>query len=187
LYRYILDFIAENLRIRSPSDMPYREGTAEEQQERHERMLAVSVAALGGFAKEALAAKEAEAVSGAGAAGGAGAGAGAESSLSDKAEGKLGEVLDGANCLATFVKSPAPALRRAAYTALLAVASGARGDATLGPAGGARRKKIAGLALVTPLTEKDSSNFRKVGLHKFNNSIDPELEIAWFQPLKPEM
>ena len=163
----ILDFVSENLKTRTPGDMPYREGTAEEQQERHERMLSMSVEALGGFAKEALSA------SSGGEGGGAGTGGGESSStLSEKAEARLGEVLDGCNCLSPFVKSPAPALRRSAYAALLSL-SGASADLLGGEGGGGggggegkaskmtRRKKFASLALVTPLTERDSSNFRE--------------------------
>jgi hypothetical protein len=101
----------------------------EEQHERHERMLSMSITALGGFAKEALQAKNSSVTA---------------PELGDRAEARLGEVLDGASCLAPFAKSPAPALRRAAYTALLCIAQGPRGRDTLGAAGGARRKKLAG-------------------------------------------
>ena len=44
----------ENLTIKSPGDMPHKEGSADEQAERHERLLASTVASMGGFAKTAF-------------------------------------------------------------------------------------------------------------------------------------
>ena len=50
----IIDAAVEQLKIRTPAEMPHREGTEEEQRERHERALTMALGALGTFAREAF-------------------------------------------------------------------------------------------------------------------------------------
>ena len=141
----ILDQASENLLVRSPDAMPHREGTADERAERHERLLASTVRAIGGFAKRAF----------------VGADFDAEEQKATAALEKLGAAIDAAGCLSPFVRSPAAALRRAAYAALMdVISSGAVADRLIGAeAPGDRRKKIARLCVATALEEKDGSNF----------------------------
>ena len=142
----ILDQASENLLVRSPDAMPHREGTADERAERHERLLASTVRAIGGFAKRAF----------------VGADFDAGDEKASAALEKLGAAIDAAGCLGPFVRSPAPALRRAAYVALMdVISSGAVADRLIGAdaACGDRRKKIARLCVATALEETDGSNF----------------------------
>ena len=136
----------ENLTIKSPGDMPHKEGSADEQAERHERLLASTVASMGGFAKTAF--------------------VGLDSVSDEKAVGArnvLGESLDDSGCLGPFVRSPAPVLRRAAYVALMDLISAPVADELLGGVGReGRREKIAQLCVSTALEETESSNFSAV-------------------------
>ena len=147
----ILDQASENLLVGSPDAMPHREGTADERAERHERLLASTVRAIGGFAKCAFVGADFEK---------------AEDEKASAALEKLGACIDAAGCLGPFVRSPAPALRRAAYVALMdVISSGAVADRLIGSEArgvGDRRKKIARSCVATALEETDGSNFSAV-------------------------
>ena len=148
----IIDAAVEQLKIRTPAEMPHREGTEEEQRERHERALTMALGALGTFAREAFTPEDEEKDDA------ANASAASNRSASVSAAERLGSALDETRRLRSFVKSPAPALRRAAYAALHAVSTGASSARLL--ADDERRIAIARVALVDAWRETDPSAFR---------------------------
>ena len=111
----------------------------------------MALGALGTFAREAFTPEDEEKDDAANA-------SAASNRSASVSAAERGLALDEATRLRSFVKSPAPALRRAAYAALHAVSTGASSARLL--ADDERRIAIARVALVDAWRETDPSAFR---------------------------